>query len=81
LLNLIIAVTLTFDKNKIMQEALLQYLRCPVTRLPLQLTIISKVEKEYITGKISIVSEGILTAEEWCYPIINGIPQTLVEIG
>jgi SAM-dependent methyltransferase/uncharacterized protein YbaR (Trm112 family) len=62
-----------------MHEALLQYLRCPVTRLPLQLTIISKAEKEYLNEKISFISEGILTCNEWCYPVINGIPRLLIE--
>lgn len=62
-----------------MQQQLLQYLRCPVTHLPLQLTVISTIDKMYNNTYCNIINEGILTAEDWCYPIINGIPRLLVE--
>ncbi len=62
-----------------MQQELLQYLRCPVTREPLELQVIDYAEKEYRGEKCTIIWNGLLTAGVWCYPIINGIPRLLVE--
>jgi SAM-dependent methyltransferase len=62
-----------------MQQQLLQYLRCPVTQQLLQLTVITTATKIYNGSTTTIISEGILTANEWCYPIIKGIPRMLIE--
>lgn len=63
-----------------MQEELLSLLRCPVSGSPLHLETIS-LQKKYFHGKEeTIVSDGILWAQEgWFYPVINGIPRLLVE--
>lgn len=63
-----------------MQEWLLSLLRCPVTRSPLQLTTIAKSIKSYDTGDEEVIAEGILfAAEDWFYPVIDGIPRLNVE--
>ncbi len=63
-----------------MQEALLPFLRCPVTGSSLRLQVISKTVKQFHTGPQEILSEGILWAGlDWFYPIIGGIPRLLVE--
>jgi SAM-dependent methyltransferase/uncharacterized protein YbaR (Trm112 family) len=62
-----------------MQKELLQYLRCPVTQQTLELYVIATKTKNYNGTATTIISEGILTSNEWCYPIINGIPRLLVE--
>ena len=50
-----------------MDHRLLPFLCCPVTRTPLRLEGITE-------------SEGLLfAAEDWCYPIIGGIPRLTVE--
>jgi SAM-dependent methyltransferase len=63
-----------------MQEKLIPFLRCPVTRSPLQLRILKKSQKIFTNGIQEIVSEGILFAEkDWFYPVIGGIPRLSVE--
>lgn len=63
-----------------MQESLLPLLTCPVTRTALTLKVIRQVEKEFNTGKITVIEEGILYAkEDWVYPIIKGVPRLTVE--
>jgi 2-polyprenyl-3-methyl-5-hydroxy-6-metoxy-1,4-benzoquinol methylase/uncharacterized protein YbaR (Trm112 family) len=62
-----------------MQEALLSYLRCPVTHQKLSLKVISKAIKNYGGIDIEIIDEGILLSDDFCYPIIKGIPRLLVE--
>jgi 2-polyprenyl-3-methyl-5-hydroxy-6-metoxy-1,4-benzoquinol methylase/uncharacterized protein YbaR (Trm112 family) len=63
-----------------MQEELLPFLRCPVTRSFLRLQIISTAKKNYNGRETDIINEGILWADEdWFYPVINGIPRLLVE--
>jgi SAM-dependent methyltransferase/uncharacterized protein YbaR (Trm112 family) len=64
-----------------MQEKLIPLLRCPVTRDPLSLQLISRSTKIY-NGRIEeIIWEGILFNEDkrWFYPVIEGIPRLLVE--
>ncbi|TMI75087.1 MAG: methyltransferase domain-containing protein [Bacteroidetes bacterium] len=57
-----------------MQPSLLEILRCPVTRSPLELQTIS-----CFPGS-SEISDGILFAtEDWFYPVIRGIPRLTVE--
>jgi len=63
-----------------MQEHILPLLRCPISRSPLQLQIITKSLKTYDTSDEEMVSEGILfAAEDWFYPVIGGIPRLNVE--
>ena len=63
-----------------MQEELLSFLRCPVTRTPLRLQIISTGRKWYNDKEEAIVSEAILWADaDWFYPVIDGIPRMIVE--
>ena len=62
-----------------MQEALLSYLRCPVTHQELELKVISKAIKNYNGIDVEIINEGILLSDDFCYPIIKGIPRLLVE--
>jgi len=63
-----------------MQERTLPLLRCPVSRSPLQLEIISTVHRPFHTGEELVIHEGILYAEQdWFYPIIDGIPRLIVE--
>ena len=63
-----------------MNEFLLELLRCPVTRTPLQLRVISKSTRLFNEVEEEVVEEGILFAsEDWFYPIIKGIPRLLVE--
>lgn len=63
-----------------MQEKCLDFLRCPVTRTKLKLTVIKKTTKELDGKSIEVIEEGILQSEaDWFYPIINGIPRLIVE--
>lgn len=63
-----------------MQYKLLESLRCPVTRSPLTLQVISEKLKVFDEGREMIVEEGILFSEkDWFYPIIKGIPRLCVE--
>ena len=59
---------------------LLSLLRCPVTKSPLKLEVISTGKKLYGNQETEIISKAILYAEEdWFYPVIDGIPRLLVE--
>ncbi len=62
-----------------MQEKLLSYLRCPVTKQILTLQIISTTHKTYNETTTSIVENGVLLGDDFCYPIIKGIPRLIVE--
>lgn len=63
-----------------MQERLLDLLRCPVTRTPLQLQVISKPAQPIHGIAGDEITEGILFAQnDWFYPVINGIPRMLIE--
>lgn len=63
-----------------MREDMLALLRCPVTRSPLRLQVISSSLKLYNGEQVKVIEEGILFAEtDWCYPVIKGIPRLLVE--
>lgn len=63
-----------------MQERICSLLRCPVTRSPLRLQIISTGLKSFSSGEEKIVEEGLLFAtEDWFYPIIKGVPRLGVE--
>ena len=63
-----------------MQETLLPFLRCPVTRSFFRLQIISTAKKNYNGSETDIINEAILWADEdWFYPVINGIPRLIVE--
>lgn len=63
-----------------MHAGFLQLLRCPVTRTPLQIEVISTSKKIFNGTEKEIIYEGILFAEnDWFYPIINGIPRLIVE--
>ena len=59
---------------------LLPLLRCPVTKSPLKLEVISTGKKLYGNQETEIISKAILYAEEdWFYPVVDGIPRLLVE--
>lgn len=63
-----------------MLEKYLSFLVCPVSRSPLRLEKISTVAKVFNTGQKEIVGDGILyAAEDWFYPVIDGVPRLLVE--
>lgn len=62
-----------------MQQELLSYLRCPITQQPFELEVLKKSAKQFSNGSIEFVEEGILWANDLCYPIIKGVPRLLVE--
>ena len=63
-----------------MDLTLLKLLRCPVTRSPLQIEVISKSKKKFDQIEEDIIQEGILFSnDEWFYPIVGGIPRLLIE--
>lgn len=63
-----------------MQESTILLLRCPISRSPLTLQVISRVSKTFNTGEEEIINEGILYATtEWFYPIIEGVPRMGVD--
>ncbi|MBN9380291.1 MAG: class I SAM-dependent methyltransferase [Chitinophagaceae bacterium] len=62
-----------------MQERMLTFLCCPVTRSPLRLVLLanSNGEKNHAAP---VISEAILFAEEdWFFPVTGGIPRLTVE--
>lgn len=63
-----------------MQETTLSLLRCPVSRSPLQLQVISKAIKKFSSGDQEVIHDGILYAEQdWFYPVVGGVPRLGVE--
>src|SRR5579872_6497978 len=63
-----------------MQERILSLLRCPVSRSPLELSVISTTVRSFDEGDEVVVKEGMLFgAEDWFYPVIDGIPRLNVE--
>ena len=63
-----------------MHSSLLELLRCPVTRSPLTIDVISKSMKKLNGIDEEIIRDGILySREDWFYPIIDGIPRLIVE--
>lgn len=62
-----------------MTTELLQLLRCPVTREPLQLDILSKDTKTYDGQEKEIILTGLLRSSDCVYPVIDGVPRLLVE--
>jgi 2-polyprenyl-3-methyl-5-hydroxy-6-metoxy-1,4-benzoquinol methylase len=63
-----------------MHLSLLKLLRCPVTRTPLRIEVISRTTKNFNGIAEEIIDEGILFAEvDWFYPVIKGIPRLNVE--
>jgi SAM-dependent methyltransferase/uncharacterized protein YbaR (Trm112 family) len=62
------------------QESLLPFLRCPVTRSELSVRIIKKTGKFLGGNSCEVIEEGILYSEAgWFYPIIHGVPRLTVE--
>jgi 2-polyprenyl-3-methyl-5-hydroxy-6-metoxy-1,4-benzoquinol methylase len=57
----------------------LEFLRCPITRSRLELKVISNTTKIYNNKEVSIIETGILSAGDFIYPIIGGIPRLIVE--
>lgn len=57
----------------------LDFLRCPVTREPFQLEVISKGSKMYDGKEKEIVLNGFLRSKDFIFPVIDGIPRLLVE--
>ena len=63
-----------------MQESILPFLRCPLTRSTLSLQVISKDKKKIGHVESEIITEAILWAEEGLfYPVIKGIPRLIAE--
>ena len=63
-----------------MDKRLLPLLCCPVTRGALSLEVITEKKSGPGESGGQLVSEGILfAAEDWCYPIVQGIPRLNVE--
>ena len=62
-----------------MQISLVQYLRCPITSQSFKLQVIKQSSKNYSNGSEQVIEEGILWANDICYPIIDSIPRLLVE--
>lgn len=63
-----------------MQYPMLEWLRCPVTKTPLRLKVLTEFEKKYTNGLVREIKEGLLFSEAgFVFPIIDGIPRMLVE--
>jgi 2-polyprenyl-3-methyl-5-hydroxy-6-metoxy-1,4-benzoquinol methylase/uncharacterized protein YbaR (Trm112 family) len=62
-----------------MLPELLSFLRCPITREPLQLHILQKGSKVYDGVAEEIIQTGYLQNSNCVYPIIDGVPRLLVE--
>ena len=63
-----------------MQDSLLAFLRCPVTRSSLTISIIKKSKKILDNAETDVIEEAVLSAAEgWFYPVIKGIPRLNVE--
>ena len=63
-----------------MLEQMLYLLKCPVTRSPLQMHVLSTSKKTYDGVEKNIIENAILQNNEgWFYPVINGIPRLIVE--
>lgn len=62
-----------------MRNELLPLLRCPVSKEPLKLEILSYGKKIYDGVECEIILTGILRSSDCMYPIIGGVPRLLVE--
>ena len=65
-----------------MQQRMLPYLRCPVTRSPLSLAQVQTSESrhEHAGDGNVVIREAILyAAQDWFFPVIDGIPRLTVE--
>lgn len=63
-----------------MQDSLLEWLRCPVTRSKLTINIIKKTKKILDGAEIEQIDEAVLFAkDDWFYPVIKGIPRLNIE--
>ena len=77
---------LTLNKNlrnhyiRFMQYQLMEWLRCPVTKTPLKLQVLSEFEKQYKDGPAKEIKDALLISEAGLvFPVIDGIPRMLVE--
>ena len=57
----------------------LEFLRCPVTRQPLQADVFEYGTKTYNDTETKIIISGLLRSEDFVFPIIDGIPRLVVE--
>lgn len=63
-----------------MQDCLLAFLRCPVTRSSFTIDIKKKSKKILDNAEADVIVEAVLfTTEGWFYPVIKGIPRLNVE--
>jgi SAM-dependent methyltransferase len=63
-----------------MQYQLHEWLKCPVTKTPLRLQVLTEFEKNYRGGPVKEIKDGLLFSEAgFVFPIIDGIPRMLVE--
>lgn len=63
-----------------MQQEMLSYLRCPITRSKLTLTILTTAYKEFDGIKTQVIESALLTSQEGLvYPVIKFVPRLLPE--
>ncbi len=63
-----------------MQEKLLSYLRCPVSRQKLEMIVIDRIIKTYTDETIDEINSAILYSPNgFVFPVIKGIPRMQVE--
>ncbi len=63
-----------------MKEAIVDVLRCPLTRGKLTLEIYEKEEKKYSNQTISEVKSGLLVSPSgYLFPVVNGVPRLQAE--
>lgn len=63
-----------------MQDTLLPFLRCPVTRREFTIDIKKKSKKILDAAETTVIEEAVLfTQDGWFYPVIKGIPRLNVE--
>lgn len=69
----------TYQKDH-MHQSLLAHLRCPLTKEPLTLDIISSKEKVMDGLPVQVIDTGILScASGMIYPVTDGVPHLLLE--
>jgi SAM-dependent methyltransferase len=63
-----------------MQYEFLDLLKCPLTKTELQFQLISEFKKEYSTGGVNEIYQGLLFSQTgFVFPVIDGIPRMLIE--
>lgn len=69
-----------FQYHIFMQNLLLTFLKCPLTKTDLRFEHISDFEKQYSSGTMVEIKEGLLFSKSgFIFPIIDGVPRMLIE--